>query len=161
MDQIKIFVILGSQKFQMNRLLEQLDKISNNEKYNIFAQIGYSTYKPINYNYVKFLDNDLFQNKILQADLILTHAGTGAIVSSLKKNKKVIAVPRLAKFKEHVDDHQLEIAKVFYEKQYINTLLDVSELEKCISETMSHTYNNFESNTSNFIDKLMEIIENE
>lgn len=161
MNKIKIFVILGSQKFQMNRLLKQLDKLDCENRFEIFAQIGYSTYIPKNYKYVAFLENNLFQNKILEADLIITHAGTGAIISSIKNHKKVVAVPRLSKFKEHVDNHQLEIAKVFYEKKFINILLNIEKLEFCINETIANTYAPFKSNTSNFINKLTEVIEDE
>jgi len=33
----------------------------------------------------------------------------GAIIGAIKKGKKVIAVPRLAKCGEHVDDHQVQL----------------------------------------------------
>lgn len=32
------------------------------------------------------------------------------MIQSLKKGKKTIAVPRLAKYGEHVNDHQIELA---------------------------------------------------
>ena len=44
-----IFVTLGSQKFQFNRLLKAVDELDTDDE--IFAQIGYSNYKPQNYAY--------------------------------------------------------------------------------------------------------------
>ena len=48
-----------------------------------------------------------------KANIVITHGGTGAIIGAVKKGKKVIAVPRLAKYGEHVDDHQLQLIKKF------------------------------------------------
>ena len=47
-----IFVTLGSQKFQFNRLLIEIDRLIEEGKITekVFAQTGYSDYKPKNYN---------------------------------------------------------------------------------------------------------------
>ena len=50
---------------------------------------------------------------IEKADLIITHGGVGSIVTALKMHKKVIAVPRLSGFYEHVNDHQIQIVDTF------------------------------------------------
>ena len=42
-----IFVTLGSQKFQFNRLLKAVDDLKLDEE--VFAQIGFSNYKPVHY----------------------------------------------------------------------------------------------------------------
>ena len=45
-----------------------------------------------------------------KANLIVTHAGAGSILQGIQHQKKVIAVPRLTKYHEHVNDHQIELA---------------------------------------------------
>jgi len=91
-----IFITLGSQKFQFNRLLKAVDeqvaagKITDE----IFAQIGASDYKPRNYKYKNFLNRDEFAEWISRADIVITHGGTGAIIGAVKNGKRVIAVPR-------------------------------------------------------------------
>ena len=57
-----IFVTVGSQKFQFNRLLKEIDKLIQNGKIkeDVFAQIGVSDYKPKNYEYVDFMSQDEF-----------------------------------------------------------------------------------------------------
>lgn len=57
-----IFITLGSQKFQFNRLLKAVDDLVQRKiiKEDVFAQIGYSDYQPQNYSYKKFLDRDEF-----------------------------------------------------------------------------------------------------
>lgn len=102
----KIFITLGSQKFQFNRLLKAVDELCEKgtvDAEDVFAQIGYSDYLPKNFSYKKFLDRDEFSNEMEKANIVITHGGTGAIIGAVKRGKKVIAVPRLAKYGEHVD----------------------------------------------------------
>jgi UDP-N-acetylglucosamine transferase subunit ALG13 len=47
---------------------------------------------------------------VAEADVVIAHSGTGAALTALENGKHPVLVPRLAKFKEHVDDHQVQIA---------------------------------------------------
>ena len=75
---MNIFITLGSQKFQFNRLLEAIDALyENNENMEkAFAQIGYSTYIPKHFKYKNFLDRDEFMVEMSKADIIITHGGS-------------------------------------------------------------------------------------
>ena len=108
-----IFVTVGSQKFQFNRLLQKIDELIDQKVITeeVFAQIGVSDYKPRNYEYTDFTTQEEFLKKIEECDLVITHAGTGVIVNSVKRGKKVIGTPRLEKYGEHVDDHQIQLIK--------------------------------------------------
>ena len=130
-----IFLCLGTQIFQMDRLLKKIDEMISKGclKDNVIAQIGYSEYLPINYKYKRFMDKDEFYTYQKQADLIITHGGTGAIIGASKLGKNIIAVPRLAKYGEHVDDHQLQIVRVLEEEGYIRVAYDVESLHSLIS----------------------------
>ena len=144
-----IFVTLGSQKFQFNRLLIEIDRLIE-EKYitdKVFAQIGYSDYKPKHYDYKEFLDRDEFSNIMDQSDIVITHGGTGAIIGAVKKVKKVIAVPRLSQYGEHVDDHQLQIVSQFNQNNLIKTC-DVSDIKEALLDIKQHTFEKYKSNTS-------------
>ena len=84
-----IFVTLGSQKFQFNRLLIEIDRLIEEKKITeeVFAQIGYSDYKPRNYEYKEFLDRDRFADVMNMSDKVITHGGTGAIIGAVKNGK--------------------------------------------------------------------------
>lgn len=114
-----IFVTLGTQKFQLNRLLKLLDDLCRTQKIKeeIFAQIGHSDYCPMHYNYIDLLDKELFEKKVKESSLVISHGGAGSIMSALKEDKPVIVFPRLRKYREHVDDHQLEIAGALSKKK--------------------------------------------
>ena len=61
-----IFVVLGTQKFQLNRLLMKLDALIEDDKIKdeVFAQIGSSDYIPKHYKYTRFLDRDSFERML-------------------------------------------------------------------------------------------------
>ena len=144
-----IFVTLGSQKFQFNRLLIEIDRLIE-EKYitdKVFAQIGYSDYKPKHYDYKEFLDRDEFSNITDQSDIVITHGGTGAIIGAVKKGKKVIAIPRLSKYGEHVDDHQLQIVDQFSDMNLIIKCLDVNDLKQSLEDVKQTKLEVYHSNT--------------
>ncbi|MFC3904072.1 PssE/Cps14G family polysaccharide biosynthesis glycosyltransferase [Clostridium disporicum] len=148
-----IFVTLGSQKFQFNRLLIEIDKLIEDKKITeeVFAQTGYSDYEPRNYEYKNFLDRDEFANIMGKCDKVITHGGTGAIIGAVKNGKKVIAVPRLSIFGEHVDDHQLQITEQFNKMGFIRTITDIKKLGILIKEINDMKLAKYESNTGNII----------
>ena len=133
----KIFITLGSQKFQFNRLLKAVDELCEKgtvDAEDVFAQIGYSDYLPKNFSYKKFLDRDEFSNE------------------------KVIAVPRRAKYGEHVDDHQLQLIKQFDDLNLICSCHDVGDLETALDTVQQTKYNSYKSNTINIINSIEEYI---
>lgn len=148
-----IFVTLGSQKFQFNRLLEAIDSLiaAGAITEEVFAQTGYSDYVPAHYAYRKFLDGTEFREKMKQADTVITHGGTGAIISAVREHKTVIAVPRQAAFGEHVDDHQKEIVREFGELNYIQPCMNVSDLGEALIQAGQKTFSEYHSNTGRFI----------
>ncbi|MBT1169951.1 PssE/Cps14G family polysaccharide biosynthesis glycosyltransferase [Bifidobacterium sp. SO4] len=151
-----IFITLGSQKFQFDRLLKAVDELvaSGAITEPVFAQSGYSDYQPKHYAFKQFLDRDEFGERMGKADIVITHGGTGAIIGAVKKGKKVIAVPRLAKYGEHVDDHQLQLIKEFKQMGIICACDDCSQLADALTEVKNTTYRPFESNTQTIIDSI-------
>lgn len=155
-----IFITLGSQKFQFNRLLIEIDRLISNGKLEeeVFAQIGYSDYRPKYYKYKEFLSRDEFKEMINRCDKVITHGGTGAIVGAIKQGKKVIAVPRLKKFGEHVDDHQLQIINEFENMNFIKSATDIKDLENTILKMETLNLKPYISNTNNIIDSIESFI---
>lgn len=156
-----IFVTLGSQKFQFNRLLIEIDRLIEEGKITekVFAQTGYSDYKPKNYKFNKFLNRDEFNDIMSKCDKVITHGGTGAIIGAVKKGKKVIAIPRLSKYGEHVDDHQLQITKQFSDMNLSRSINKIDELEECLVEIEKLKFNSYVSNNKNILSSLEDFIE--
>ena len=152
-----ILVTLGTQQQPFTRLLEYIE--NSNIKDEIIVQAGFTDFKSSKMKLFEFIDYDKMNEYIEKSDLIITHAGTGSIVSALKKNKKVIACARLSEYKEHVDNHQKEILDVFYEEGYILKIDEELNLDDVYEKSKNFKTKKFISNTDNFIKKLKKEIE--
>lgn len=141
-----IFVCVGSRDYQFNRLLKELDELVAEGKVSdeIVAQTGLSEYEPKNYTWHRYLDQDVFKDYQQKADLIISHGGTGALVGALKMGKQVIAVPRLAQYGEHIDDHQTQVCGALAGEGYLRQVLDMKDLgaviEQCKREPIIKKY---------------------
>ena len=151
-----IFVSVGSQKFQFDRLLEKLDALLEEGiiQDEIMAQIGVSQYVPRHYQYQPFMDREEFARQVDACSVMITHGGTGAIIGAVKKGKKVIAVPRLAKYGEHVDDHQLQLIHQFDDLNLICPCYDLEDLGDCCRKIGTMEFKAYVSNTGRIIDSI-------
>ena len=126
-----ILVLLGTQNNSFHRLLEEIDKLISENIINeeVIVQNGYTKYETQNMKLIDFVSKEELEKLQENADLIITHGGVGSIIMSVKKGKKVIAIPRLHKYSEHVNDHQKEIVELFNKKGYIIGINEVEELK--------------------------------
>lgn len=147
-----ILVTLGTQHQEFKRILDYIEK--SNIKGEIIVQAGYTKYNSKKMKIFDFIDYDKMSEYVKNADIIITHGGTGSITGPLKEGKKVIACARLSKYGEHVDNHQTEIVDVFADEKYILKLDESIKLDDLIKKVKSFVPKKFESNTCNFIKKL-------
>lgn len=147
-----ILVTLGTQKQQFTRLLDYIE--NSNIKEEIIVQAGFTKFESKRMQIFDLINYDKMNEYITKSDLIITHAGTGSIVSALKNNKKVIACARLSKYGEHVDNHQEEILDVFYEEGFILKIDENSNLNDVFKKSKNFKPKKFVSNTNKFICEL-------
>ena len=67
-------------------------------------------------------------------------------------------MPRLKKYKEHVNDHQLQITDNFAKEGYIIALEDGEKLQNVLKKAKDFTPKKFVSNNEKFNDELEKII---
>lgn len=157
-----IFVTLGTNDKEFKRLLEQIDKDIESGKINdeVIVQSGFTKYESKNMQVFDLISSEKFEELIEKCDILITHGGVGSILTGITHNKKVIAVPRLEKYKEHVNDHQLQIIENFGKEKYILALKDLNGLSRMIEKAKTFKPKKFKSNTANFISMLEEYIDN-
>lgn len=119
---ILILVLCGTQKQDFTRLLRLVEQVADCEE--VIVQAGHNHYETDKMKLFDFTSNDEMEKLYQKADLIVTHAGAGSILQGVKSQKKIIAVPRLKKYQEHVNDHQLELANKLEELGCILTYHD-------------------------------------
>lgn len=146
-----IFVSLGTNDKSFYRLLEEIDKqISiGNIRDKVIVQAGFTKYQSANMKVIDLMSMDEFSDNIKNCDILITHGGVGTILDGLKYGKKIIAFPRLAKYREHVNDHQVQIINEFYNNGYILTG-DISDLDKLLVDVLKFNPKTYKSNNYKF-----------
>ncbi len=131
---VLIFVTVGTHKQQFNRLLKAVDDFvaAGRIKDSVIIQTGNSAYSPKNCRHFKFTGKDKIRKIQKNARVIITHAGAGTIIEALSYKKPVIVVPRLKKFGEHTDDHQIDLADNLSRHGIVETVYDVNTLPALI-----------------------------
>jgi UDP-N-acetylglucosamine transferase subunit ALG13 len=101
----------------------------------MLIQRGTSTTCPRGARSVDFLPFDELMNHIRAARVVVTHAGVGSILAVNSVGKRPIVVPRLRRFGEAVDDHQLSFARRLDRAGLIVLVEDLRELPAVIART--------------------------
>jgi UDP-N-acetylglucosamine transferase subunit ALG13 len=115
-----IFVTVGSQ-LNFDRLIKRVDEWAGlHRDYKFIAQIGDSSYQPENMEYFNTISLDEYNKLFRDSKLVVAHAGMGTIITALDLGKNLILLPRLAKYGEHRNDHQLSTANYFKDHKLVN-----------------------------------------
>jgi len=123
-----IFVTVGLHSKGFDRLIKKMDDIAGEIDEKVIIQIGSTKYIPKNAEYFDFIDIKSLTKLIKEARIIVCHGGAGTIITSLELKKPVIAVPRLKKFNESIDDHQFELIDALAKDGKILTVKNIDQL---------------------------------
>lgn len=148
-----IFVTIGTQKQEFKRIFELIENSLELKNEEIIAQSGYTNFKSERIDVLKFLETDKYDEMIKKSDFVICHGGVGSIFSALLENKKVLAIPRLKKYSEHVDDHQIEICEELEKLNYIIYYKDGEDFDECIKKIRTTEFKEYLSDDS-FVEKL-------
>lgn len=157
-----ILVTLGTQDKSFKRLLDAIQKQIDlgNIKDKVVVQAGCTKYQSKYMEIFNLIDRDEFSKLIKECDLLITHGGVGSILTGLKNDKKVIAAARLEEYKEHTNNHQLEIIEKFVDSGYILELKDFDKLDEVLKKTKNFKPKKYKSNTTEMIKLISNYIDN-
>lgn len=151
-----IFVTVGTHEQPFNRLIEEVDRLKKEGIITdeVFIQTGFSTYEPQYCDWKNIISYPEMEDYMNRADIIITHGGPATFMGAIAKGKKPIVVPRLEKFGEHVNDHQIEFAIAVQNRlSMIFTVTDISELEALLKlDSDKFVVDNSKSYNSQFVD---------
>lgn len=129
---MKVFVTIGTQ-LPFDRLILKAESVCRENQYVASFQIGQSSHKPSYGKVYSHLSQLEYDKLFMESDLIISHAGMGTIISSLEMCKPLVVVPRLQRFGEHRNDHQLATCEKFRNYENISVCLDLESLEDDIN----------------------------
>lgn len=158
---IKLFVPLGTQKFPFNRLIVALNELVEKGLYKpdeIVMQSAVYEVKP-KFMHYEMIPSSQFEELIDKAEVVITHSGVNSIISCMKRKKPLIIVPRLKKYGEHVDNHQMEIARLMSRKFGVIVVEDMSKLANAIEEVKSHEYVAWVSHNTELVNAIKILID--
>lgn len=155
-----IFVTVGSQKFPFDRLISKVDELAGSGVITqpVFAQTGHGTYQPKYILHTSFLDKVAYEEKIQEADTLICHAAAGVMISGLHNRKKIIAIPRLRRYGEHVDDHQRELAAELARRNFLLYLDDMGQLPQSLLEIEERSFDVYKSDPEKTVAFIRELL---
>lgn len=157
-----ILVLLGTQDNSFERLLKEIENCidKNVIKEEVIVQAGNTKYVSNKMKIYDFFAPDKLNELIKKSNYVITHGGVGSIIQTIRNGKKVIAVPRKQEYKEHVNNHQMQIVENFDIKGYIIGLKEVQDLSNAIVKVHTFEPEKYVSNTENFIKIIEDYIDN-
>lgn len=129
-----IFVTVGTMHLGFARLIRKMDEIAGSTQERVVIQRGLSEVSPVHCEHFDFRPRSEIESLINLSRLVVTHAGIGSVIDALNQRRPLIVVPRLRKFGEHNNDHQLDLARAVERRGWGRAVFDVDLLDKLCAE---------------------------
>ena len=136
-----IFVTVGTQG-PFDRLVSVMDEIAGEMPEIAFVgQISKSNYRARNMKSFEFIGPAEFDKYFTAADLIVSHAGMGTIISAFEREKPIVIFPKLLSLGEHRNDHQMATARKLASLNYVHVAYTPRELKHKIFSILNGELN--------------------
>ena len=157
-----ILIVLGTQDNSFHRLLEKVQELidKNIIKEKVIVKAGTTKFESKEIEIYSLMPYNKLEQIMKEADLVITHGGVGSIVMALKLGKKVIAIPRLSQFNEHVNDHQIQIVDSFDKQGFLIGLIELNDLQQALERAKTFKPKEFKSQTAHMIRLIEDFIDN-
>lgn len=130
------FVSVGNAKQPFRRLLDAVARLADVFPKPVLVQHGHTPFISTRCKAVSFLGMEEFEASVREAELVILHAGAGSIIHALQAGKVPVIVPRLAEYGEHVNNHQLELARALAGTGQVIVTLNPDELLNGANEAL-------------------------
>lgn len=156
-----ILLTLGTQDKSFRRLLETLDHQleAGLIQEDVVVQSGYTQYSSPRLKIIPYCSQDELDLYRQNASLIITHGGVGSILDALRFHKKVIGVARLKQYKEHINDHQIEILEKFAKEGHLLYASDLAMIPSLVKEAQDFNPVPYPFNNKLLLDHIKKIID--
>jgi len=111
------------------RLLQKMDEVATSLNEEVVMQVGHTGFQSKNARSFVFTnDATEMEELVRRSRLVVCHGGVASIMLALRMGKPVIAVPRLRRYHEHHDDHQIEVVQALARQGRIVAIYDIEDL---------------------------------
>ncbi len=134
-----IYVTIGTMHLGFPRLIRKVDEIADATAEKIIVQTGLDKHLPAHCEHFDFKPREEVEAIQREARVIVAHAGIGSVIDALKAGRPLVVVPRLEKFREHNNDHQLELAGAVERRGWGRVITEIGELkDACANPPPAH-----------------------
>jgi UDP-N-acetylglucosamine transferase subunit ALG13 len=128
-----IFVTVGSNPtYRFDRLIEAVGQLPAQE---LVVQHGPAAAPSAAKEAYEWLTFEQVLGFMGEADTVISHAGTGTILCASNMGHVPVVMPRLKRFGETVDDHQVALATVFERTGRVAVVWDVESLPERVAQS--------------------------
>jgi UDP-N-acetylglucosamine transferase subunit ALG13 len=127
-----ILVSVGTHFQRFERLVASMDELAARSPETVIIQTGFTPYRPAHAQWFPFKERAEMEALIRQARVLVTHGGAGSLITGLRLGTPIVAVPRLRRYGEHVDDHQVELIEALARQGKIVAVYDLAGLADAI-----------------------------
>lgn len=141
---MKLFVSVGTQ-LPFPRLLHAIESIESDQYTEIVYQSADADFNSNKGVVFESLTPKQYEQYFNECDIFISHAGMGSIITALDNNKPIIILPRMYKYNEHRNDHQITTAerfKSFENIYYSEHENDIANLIKIASNHVANEITN-------------------
>ncbi|MCC6152371.1 MAG: beta-1,4-galactosyltransferase [Candidatus Hydrogenedentes bacterium] len=123
-----IYVTVGTMFLDFPRLIRAMDVIARDTGEQVIIQTGMGNTVPQHCEHFAFKPREEVLEIQRGARVVVCHAGIGCVSDALRMRRPLIVVPRLKRFREHMNDHQLELARAVESRGWGRVIHDIGEL---------------------------------
>lgn len=155
-----VFVTVGTHEQPFDRLMREVARLAAaGVLSDVVVQYGYSTVAPEGCRCERFLPYAEMERLYREADAVICHGGPSTFLEAMAAGRVPVVVPRLARFGEHVNDHQLAFCRQFEERVGgIVVVEDVSGLAGAVERARSMDARGAGGNTERFCEELERLV---
>ena len=110
-----VLVTVGNATQGFPRLLSAVDRLAGERVFGdelVIMQAGNTAGISLQHcDHRRFLPMDEFIALVQNAALVIAHAGAGTLFNVFQAGKIPVVMPRRKRYREHVDDHQVELVR--------------------------------------------------
>jgi UDP-N-acetylglucosamine transferase subunit ALG13 len=125
-----IFATVGSTQIPFERFVRALESLPGEQ---LLVQYGPVDPPPDAARANAFMQFPEMIESMEAADVVVCHAGAGSILCALRAGHTPVVVPRLKRYQETVDDHQVEFSRALAAEGKVIAVEDLDQLGAAVA----------------------------
>lgn len=126
-----ILLLLGTEQLPFGRAVDRALPLAAHEE--MVVQHGYTATRVAErVSWIQFMPYERVLELCQEASAVVCHAGIGTIITARSVGKTPLVIPRLGRFGEAVDDHQVQISREFARRKLVVQLGDDDDVHRAL-----------------------------